>query len=117
MFNTATESGKSDTDKSKSFVSSFGDVLKLILTLVSMMGALFAFAKFITVPFFINSAKEAKSFVLRASDPMNKIKKHFNNLVDDIDRCDKEFRVQLLEGIQTLFKDKRVLYIVAGDKN
>ncbi|AVI50930.1 hypothetical protein C5O00_06970 [Pukyongia salina] len=123
----------SDTGEKKSFVSNFGDFLKLILTLVSVVGTLFAFAKFITVPFFINSSKEAKSFVLRASDPMNKIKEHFNDLVDDInskkkkrqlaifiddiDRCDKEFIVQLLEGIQTLFKDKRVLYIVAGDKN
>jgi hypothetical protein len=122
-----------NTDQKKSFASNLGDFLKLILTLVSVAGTLFAFAKFITVPFFINSSKEAKSFVLRASDPMNKIKDHFNDLVDDInskkkkrqlaifiddiDRCDKDFIVQLLEGIQTLFKDKRVLYIVAGDKN
>ncbi|MDC6361646.1 MULTISPECIES: KAP family P-loop NTPase fold protein [Flavobacteriaceae] len=111
-------------------VESFG---KLIITACSIVGVLYTFSKFITIPFFINSSKEAKSFVLRASDPMNKIKKHFNDLVDDInskkqkqqlaifiddiDRCDKEFIVNLLEGIQTLFKEKRVLYIVAGDKN
>ncbi|WP_405210388.1 P-loop NTPase fold protein [Dokdonia sp. Asnod2-E02] len=117
----------------KSFISNFGDFLKVVVTLISIGGALFALAKFVTVPLFINSSNEAKSFVLRASDPMNKIKDHFNKLVDDInsknknrqlaifiddiDRCDKEFIVQLLEGVQTLFKDKRVLYIIAGDKN
>ncbi len=71
----------------------------------------------------------------RASDPLNIIKRHFEELIDninskkekekrqlaifidDIDRCNKEFIVELLEGIQTLFKEKRVLYIVAGDKN
>lgn len=117
----------------RSFVSNLGDFLKIIVALITIVGALFALSKFITIPLFINSSKEAKSFVLRASDPMNKIKDHFNKLVgdinskkkkrqlaifiDDIDRCDKEFIVQLLEGIQTLFKDQRVLYIVAGDKN
>ncbi|HEX9828315.1 MAG TPA: P-loop NTPase fold protein [Flavobacteriaceae bacterium] len=117
----------------KSFVTNISDILKLILTLFSIIGTLYALAKFITVPLFISSSKEAKSFVLRASDPMNSVKRHFSNLVDninskdkkrqlaifidDIDRCNKKYIVCLLEGIQTLFKEKRVLYIVAGDKN
>jgi uncharacterized protein YhbP (UPF0306 family) len=117
----------------KIFTNKLVDFGKLVLTISSLLGALYGFTKFITIPFFINSSKDAKSFVLKASDPMNQVKKHFNDLVDninstkkkrqlaifidDIDRCDKEFIVNLLEGIQTLFKDKKVLYIVAGDKN
>lgn len=107
---------------------------KLIITVGATFGVLFSFAKFISIPFFIKSSAEATSFLNRASDPMEKIKKHFRGLVDDInsskennkrqlavfiddiDRCDKEFVVEFLEGIQTLFKGKRVLYIVAGDK-
>ena len=112
---------------------STGDALKALVAFISVIVSIYTLARFVTVPFFINSSKEAKSFILRASDPMNKIKKHFNDLVDDInskkkkrqlaifiddiDRCDKEFIVKLLEGIQTLFKDKKVLYIVAGDKD
>ena len=112
---------------------STGDALKALVAFISVIVSIYALARFVTVPFFINSSKEAKSFVLRASDPMNKIKKHFNDLVDDInskkkkrqlaifiddiDRCDKGFIVKLLEGIQTLFKDKKVLFIVAGDKD
>tara|TARA_R110000851_G_scaffold77514_3_gene170526 strand:+ start:4552 stop:7635 length:3084 start_codon:yes stop_codon:yes gene_type:complete len=110
-----------------------GDVLKSLVAFISVLVSIYTFARFITIPFFINSSEEAKSFVLHASDPMNKIRNHFNNLVDninskkkkrqlaifidDIDRCDGKFIVQLLEGIQTLFKDKKVLYVIAGDKN
>jgi len=104
---------------------------ELLLGLGSIVGIIFSFSKFISTPLLMKSSGEAKSFVLRASDPMNRIKKHFKKLIkdinkrgcevavfiDDIDRCNKEYTVELLEGIQTLFKDKRVLYIVAGDKN
>jgi len=105
---------------------------KLIVTLGSALGVIYSFSKFISTPFLMRSSSEAVSFMSRASDPMNKIKNHFSNLVDninskkkkrqlaifidDIDRCNKEFIVHLLEGIQTLFKDKRVLYIVSGEK-
>src|SRR5690606_31033336 len=74
-------SSKENDSNSISFFSNFG---KLILTLTSLLGALYGFTKFITIPFFINSSKEAESFVLRASDPMNQVKKHFNDLVDNI---------------------------------
>ncbi|HAF27928.1 MAG TPA: hypothetical protein DCG75_02670 [Bacteroidales bacterium] len=105
---------------------------KLIITLGSVFGVIYSFSKFLSTPFFLKTPEEAVSFMRRASDPMNRIKKHFGKLVDninskkkkrqlaifidDIDRCNKEFIVNLLEGIQTLFKEKRVLYIVAGDK-
>lgn len=117
----------------KSFTTNISDFIKLVLTLFSVVGVIYSFAKFVTVPFFINSSRDAESFMKKASDPMNKVKKHFSDLVDninskkqkrqlaifidDIDRCDKEFIVNLLEGIQTLFKEKRILYIIAGDKN
>ena len=37
-------------------------------------------------------------------------------LIDDVDRCDREFVVRLLEGIQTLFHHPRVIFLVAGDR-
>ncbi len=105
-------------------------VSKLIISLGSVIGLIFSLSKFISTPFLLRSSNEAKSFMERSADPMNKIKQHFNKLIsninedfevavfiDDIDRCNKEYTVQLLEGIQTFFKDKRVLYLVAGDKD
>jgi hypothetical protein len=36
--------------------------------------------------------------------------------VDDLDRCQAGYVVQLLEGIQTLFRDPRVIYVIAADQ-
>lgn len=104
-------------------------VLKFIMSIASIIGLVFSFAKFISTPIAMQSSEQAKRFTLRASDPMNRIKEHFNGLlgdfnkqgyevavfIDDIDRCNRAYTIELLEGIQTLFKDRRVLYIVAGD--
>lgn len=109
--------------------STNADILKFILSAGSIIGIVFSLAKFISTPFAMRNAEQAKRFTLRASDPMNRIKEHFNSLIedfrkqefeiaifiDDIDRCNSSYTVELLEGIQTLFKEKRVLYIVASD--
>jgi hypothetical protein len=36
--------------------------------------------------------------------------------IDDLDRCRPEYVVELLEGIQTLFMDEAVTYVVAADR-
>lgn len=104
---------------------------KLIVSVGSIVGLVYSLSKFLSTPFLMRSSGEAKSFLLRASDPMNRIKKHYNRLIDninkegyniavfidDIDRCDRSYTIGLLEGIQTLFREKKVLFIVAGDKN
>lgn len=38
-------------------------------------------------------------------------------LVDDLDRCDAEYLVELLEGIQNLFKGSPVTYVAAADRD
>lgn len=105
------------------------DFAKLILSIGSVVALVFSFSKFLATPFTLKSSKQAEAFTTRASDPMTQIKNHFNHLIasynkadrevavfiDDIDRCNREYTIELLEGIQTLFKDRRVLYIVAGD--
>lgn len=102
---------------------------KLFISFGSVIGLIFSLSKFLTTPFFMSSSKEASSFMERTADPLKRIKDHFKHLVsdinknhqlaifiDDIDRCDRTFLVELLEGIQTLFKEEKVLYIVSGDK-
>lgn len=127
------------------------DFLKAITAVATFIGGVFGVIRLFTTVFFSKSPQQVKSFVMRASDPQKKVKKHFKRLVssingekskkrkkedgsggtyiettrkrqlaifiDDIDRCNKDFIIRLLEGIQTLFKDNRVLFIVAGDKN
>ncbi len=73
------------------------------------------------------SARAAQAFMQNASDPMEKIYRHFQDLVgwveqpivifiDDLDRCQTNYVVGLLEGIQTLFNDSRVVYVIAADR-
>jgi hypothetical protein len=73
------------------------------------------------------SARAARSFVQSSGDPMTQVCRHFRDLItaierpvmifiDDLDRCQAPYVVHLLEGIQTLLNDPRVLYVVAADR-
>lgn len=73
------------------------------------------------------SALAAQAYMRSAVDPMERVAKRFHDLVisirhpiiifvDDLDRCQPSYVVQLLEGIQTLFYDPRVVYLVAADR-
>jgi hypothetical protein len=73
----------------------------------------------------------------RTENPSAHIKQHFEELIkdlqtkhrkgkenyhiavfiDDLDRCDGSFVVSLLEGIQTMFNEQKVFYLVAADKH
>lgn len=121
--------GKLEIDSDISKEKSFDIISKFLASVATVLGLFFSFSKFLSTP--LKSSEEAISFMNRASDPMNRIKKHFNSLIadihncgyevavfiDDIDRCEKKFTIELLEGIQTLFRKQRVLYVVAGDHN
>ena len=37
--------------------------------------------------------------------------------IDDLDRCKGSTVVELLEGVQTLFRDAPVVYLVAADRD
>lgn len=73
------------------------------------------------------SADAARSFMKSDKNPTHNLTKHFNDLVkwihqpvvifiDDLDRCQSSYVVELLEGIQTLFKDASVTYVIASDR-
>lgn len=107
-------------------------VSKSILSIAGIFGVLFSVSRFFSTTLFVNSSKDAETFVLRSKDPTGQIKRHYEDLVsniqgskkarnlaifiDDIDRCNKEYVVELMEGLQTLFKKQKVLFIIAGDK-
>ena len=73
------------------------------------------------------SAEAARSFVKFSQDPINRLSAHFRKMVkrirwpiaifiDDLDRCNSKYAVELLEGIQTIFREANVIYTVAADK-
>jgi len=100
------------------------DIIALILT---VWGAVLA----INRSLLFGSAKAAQDYKDRINDPMNDIKQRFTNLIsslrnnhyrvavfiDDLDRCRSTYAVELLEGIQTLFRDAPVIYLIAADRH
>jgi hypothetical protein len=92
--------------------------------------ALLAVASFIAagrVAFF-GSASAAKLYEDISRDPLKRIKDFFEKTVkktnrpvcifiDDLDRCNADYVVDLLEGIQTSFRHANVTYVVAADRN
>ena len=74
------------------------------------------------------SSQAAKTYLALSRDPLGPITALFQKLVrrlrrplavfvDDLDRCRPEYLVDLLEGIQTLFKGVGVAYVVAADRS
>jgi len=77
---------------------------------------------------FATSARGARRFIDNTRDPMQVVRDHVRDLVhwigkdvvvliDDLDRCKGPYVVELLEGIQTLFRDVPVTYVVAADRD
>jgi hypothetical protein len=77
---------------------------------------------------FTTSARGARRFIDNTHDPMRLVQNHLQDLVawidyeviiliDDLDRCKAPYVVELLEGIQTLFRDVPVTYVVAADRD
>lgn len=75
----------------------------------------------------IGSAEGAVRFLKRAHDPLGVYRRRFRWLVrsagrpitvfiDDLDRCRPEYVVELLEGIQTIFAEEPVAYVIAADR-
>lgn len=130
IFETASEITPDNNHETATKGLGFSLLKDIIIGLVAIVGAVYSFGKFLATPLFLTSSQSAKSFMEHADDPMKKVKKHFESIVnnveksghhlaiyiDDLDRCNATFTVELLEGIQTLFTDKKVLYVVAGDR-
>lgn len=106
------------------------DPEKYLITLTTFTGivlTLMSFSKTLSSSLLPGSVKTALSFIALSKDPMLKVKKHFRKLIssidqpvaifiDDLDRCNPKFTVEFLEGIQTLFRETKVLYLVAADR-
>ena len=74
----------------------------------------------------------AEKFIRNGPDPMNRVRDHFRKiidwiksctksvgvvvLIDDLDRCDSNYVVELLEAIQTMFRYQSVIFVVAADR-
>lgn len=106
-------------------VETGGTVTAALALITSLWGAALAFNRSLL----FGSARSAQSYTELTRDPMNDIKQRFETLIkrvrktaevvvfiDDLDRCQSQYVVELLEGIQTLFRDVPVVFVVAADR-
>ena len=101
------------------------DISKILALAVTIWGGVVAFNRSLL----FGAAHAAKHYNELTNDPTSEIKKRFNDLIsklspnrviiliDDLDRCQSQFVVDLLEGIQTLFREAPVVFVVAADRH
>ncbi len=105
----------------------FGGTLQVALTagagIIGAAAAIYTYAR----PALFGSAKAAQTYADLTTDPYGPMVKLFHDLVkrideplvvfiDDLDRCESGYVVELLEGIQTMFRGAPVTYVVAADR-
>jgi hypothetical protein len=99
--------------------SSLGIVIGLALTVLGITRGLRDWL-------LVRSAAGARDGLAHATDPLATVKSRYEHVVDalgrplaliidDLDRCQPKFVVELLEGIQTLYAQAPVTYVVAAD--
>jgi hypothetical protein len=73
-------------------------------------------------------SEEAERLNLGGGDPLERFRVHFHRsmvrlgrpvlvVVDDLDRCQPEFIVELVRGMQTLFRSPRIVFLILGDRD
>ncbi len=100
------------------------EISKILAVILTIWGIVYGVSR----SFLLNSAKAAQSYMELTHDPMNMIKKRFQGLVrrlrgqrmaifiDDLDRCQSGYVIELLEGMQTLFREAPVVFVVTADR-
>ncbi len=103
-----------------------GNVETLLRTLAGLMtlwGAGVLFSRF----WLMGSSRSARIFMEHHRDSVPMIVRHFKKMVqgacqpcavfiDDLDRCEGSYVVELLQEIQTFFHESKVVFVVAADR-
>lgn len=96
------------------------------LTGVSGLAVLTTFGSGI-LKFIRSTGESIDSTALGDSDPLRRFRKHFAAMVkdaqqpvlvvvDDLDRCDADYVVELVRGMLTVFQSPRVVFMLLGDR-
>jgi len=99
-----------------------------VIQLISFVTFVWSSTKFLNTSLVPASANAARNFIeSNGSDPMSVLAKHFKKqvryinkpitvFIDNLDRCNQEYGIHLLEGLQTIFREAPIVYVVAADR-
>jgi len=104
-----------------------GDVAKPVAAIVGLVAALLGAARGLGRSLAVGSARGAETFIRTSRDPMRILRRRYERLVnttgrpvaifiDDLDRCQASYVVEVLQGVQTLLIEAPVTYVVAADR-
>ena len=103
--------------------NSVDTAVKIVAAVATASAVIYAFGRSLM----FGSARAAQAYSDLKADPMSSVKAlfaeiagsvdtHLVVIIDDLDRCDADYVVDLLEGIQILFKTRPVTYVAAADR-
>jgi KAP family P-loop domain/TIR domain len=104
-----------------------GDIAKPVAAIVGLVAALLGAARGLGRSLAVGSARGAETFIRTSRDPMRTLRRRYVKLVstirrpvavfiDDLDRCQSSFVVEVLQGVQTLLIEAPVTYVIAADR-
>jgi hypothetical protein len=105
-----------------------GFVPSLLVALFGGGAALWKLAGAFSASLVPGTPNAANNYSLGSGDPLKRMKRHFVSLmetvhrpvlviVDDLDRCEPAFVVELVRGMQTILASPRVVYLLLGDRD
>lgn len=115
------------TDSDPTKISKSTQDIKNSLELAAGIFGLWGLLLGIVRTFLHGSAGTAKMIMELSRDPLRPLVRHFRGMIksivrpvaifiDDLDRCEADFVIELLRGVQTLFHESYVTYVVAADR-
>jgi hypothetical protein len=124
------KSGKVSTSTGlwPSMLSATEGVVKALSAILALLLTVWGGAKALNRWLLVGSPRTADAALSHGNDPLEALSLRFAGLVrrlhypvaifiDDLDRCQTKYVVELLEGLQTLFRDVPVTYVVAADRD
>jgi len=101
----------------------FQEAVSALLALVALGGLSWTTSRKLS----FGSSNAAEEYIKSSAEPFRRVVTLFERLVravgrpvavfiDDLDRCDCAYVIDLIEGVQTLLRSAPVVYVVAGDR-
>ncbi|WP_421852769.1 P-loop NTPase fold protein [Oricola sp.] len=103
-------------------------LLGFIAFLLTAAGAVWKSVSAVTASLLPGTPDAAKNYSMGSGDPLERFRKHFARtirrfrrpvvvVVDDLDRCDHDYVVALIRGMQTVMVSPRIVYLLLGDRD